>query len=368
MLEIFRKNSRDYPLIHLPNTLYMRNLIITVFLLFYFDVGFAFTANQEQGAGILWRVSGNGLKSDSYILGTAHDVPVSFLDSLKGFSKIWAQVTQVVTETETANILDSLQNGHFAILKKFNTKTVKPIAYPLPNMKYKDLYTESQLAFMDSILNPFVISGMKVADKSPLQLWYQYNNLKQFSLKNKSQDKVSVKNPLDFFKNAMDAMLERRCKAEGKRHVKLEDFFAATDALDKADVLADSSFNLHEQADILYQCMLYEAKSKDKLHVDKLENAYQDKNFAKYSDGYMHQHDYINSLNLTSTLKEKLFQYEKKRIEIIGENRTLNWMNKILAEINAAPTLVAVGIDHLIGEKGLIHLLRQYGYTIEPVK
>ena len=188
------------------------------------------------------------------------------------------------------------------------------------------------------------------------------------SIENKSQDKVSVKNPLDFFKNAMDAMLERRCKAEGKRHVKLEDFFAANDALDKADVLADSSFNLHEQADILYQCMLYEAKSKDKLHVDKLENAYQDKNFAKFSDGYMHQHDYINSLNLTTTLKEKLFQYEKKRIEIIGENRTLNWMDKILAEINAAPTLVAVGINHFIGEKGLIHLLRQYGYTIEPVK
>lgn len=355
-------------IIHLSNTLYMKNLIITVFLLFCFDVSFAFTSNQDQGAGILWRVSGNGLKSDSYILGTAHDVPVSFLDSLKGFSEIWTRVTQVVTETETADILDSLHNGHFAILKKFNTKTVKPIAYPLPNMKYKDLYTESQLAFMDSILNPFVISGMRVAEISPLRLWYQYNNLKQFSHKNKSQDKVSMKNPMDFFKNAMDAMLERRCKAEGKRHVKLENYFAANDALDKADMLVDSSFNLNEQADILYQCTLYEANSKNRFYVDNLENAYQEKNFAKYNDGFMKQHDYINSLNLPTTLKERLFQYEKKKIKIIGENRTLNWMDKILTEINAAPTLVAVGINHFIGEKGLIHLLRQYGYTIEPVK
>ena len=355
-------------IIHLSNTLYMKNLIITVFLLFCFDVSFAFTSNQDQGAGILWRVSGNGLKSDSYILGTAHDVPVSFLDSLKGFSEIWARVTQVVTETETSDILDSLYNGHFAILKKFNTKTIKPIAYPLPNMKYKDLYTESQLAFMDSILNPFVISGMRVAEISPLRLWYQYNNLKQFSHKNKSQDKVSMKNPMDFFKNAMDGMLERRCKAEGKRHVKLENYFAANDALDKADMLVDSSFNLNEQADILYQCTLYEANSKNRFHVDNLENAYQEKNFAKYNDEFMKQHDYINSLNLPTTLKERLFQYEKKKIRIIGENRTLNWMDKILTEINAAPTLVAVGINHFIGEKGLIHLLRQYGYTIEPVK
>lgn len=355
-------------IIHLSNTLYMKNLIITVFLLFCFDVSFAFTSNQDQEAGILWRVSGNGLKSDSYILGTKHDFPVSFLDSLKGFSEIWARVTQVVTETETADILDSLHNGHFAILKRFNTKTVKPIAYPLPNMKYKDLYTGSQLAFMDSILNPFVISGMRVAEISPLRLWYQYNSLKQFSHKNKSQDKVSMKNPMDFFKNAMDVMLERRCKAEGKRYVKLENYFAANDALDKADMLVDSSFNLNEQADILYQCTLYEANSKNRFHIDNLENAYQEKNFAKYNDGFMKQHDYINSLNLPTTLKERLFQYEKKKIKIIGENRTLNWMDKILTEINAAPTLVAVGINHFIGEKGLIHLLRQYGYTIEPVK
>ena len=61
-----------------------------------------------------------------------------------------------------------------------------------------------------------------------------------------------------------------------------------------------------------------------------------------------------------------IIEFEKN--EIGGERRTLNWMDKILTEIKSAPTLVAVGINHFIGENGLIHLLRQHGYTVEPVK
>lgn len=34
----------------------------------------------------------------------------------------------------------------------------------------------------------------------------------------------------------------------------------------------------------------------------------------------------------------------------------------------AASVLIAVGAGHLPGEKGLISLLRQKGYTVEPVE
>ena len=342
----------------------MRNLITIVFLLLSFCISFAFTSHQDEGAGILWRVSGNGLKSDSYILGTIHTVPISFLDSLKGFSEVWAQVTQVATESEFADIMDSVQHGHLKILEKFCAQERKLVACHLPNMKYKDLYTKSQLAFMDSILKPFVVSNMTVAEFSPLRLWYQYLSIRDFS----NPHRLSVKDPMDFFKNAMDGMLERRCKSAGKHYFKLEEPFTGFNALNESVMLVDSCFNLNEQAEILYQCALYEAKSKNRPHVDYLNSAYQEKNFAKYTDYFVKQTDYIDSLDLPAALKVRLFQYEKKKNEIQGERRTLNWMDKILTEIKSAPTLVAVGINHFIGENGLIHLLRQHGYTVEPVK
>ena len=342
----------------------MKNLITIVFLLLSFSISFAFTSDQDEGAGILWRVSGNGLKSDSYILGTSHTVPISFLDSLKGFPEVWAQVTQVATETEAADIMDSVQHGHLKILEKFCAQKRKLVAYHLPNMKYKDLYTKSQLAFMDSILKFFVVSNMTVAEYSPLRLWHQYLSLRDFS----NPHQLSVKDPMDFFKNAMDGMLERRCKSAGKHYFKLEEPFTFFNALNESVMLVDSCFNLNEQADILYQCALYEAKSKNRPHVNYLDIAYQEKNFAKYNDYFVKQTDYIDSLDLPTALKVRLFQYEKKKNEIGGERRTLNWMDKILTEIKSAPTLVAVGINHFIGENGLIHLLRQHGYTVEPVK
>lgn len=342
----------------------MKHLITSLLLLFSLHVFSSSISYQDEGAGILWRISGNGLKSDSYILGTNHTVPISFLDSLKGFPEAWAQVTQVATETETADIMDSVQHGNLEILEKFSAQERKPVVHPISNMKYKDLYTESQLAFMDSILKPFVVSGMTVAEMSPLRLWYQYINIRDFSISNK----FSVKDPLDFFKSAMDGMLEKHCKSESKFHIPLEEYSTGTNALDSSLIIIDSYFNLKEQADILYQCALYEAKSKNRFHVDNLENAYQENNFAKFNDCLAKQTDYINSLDLPTTLKERLFQYEKKKFEIQCENRTLNWMDEILTEIRSAPTLVAVGINHFIGENGLINLLRQHGYTVEPVK
>lgn len=50
------------------------------------------------------------------------------------------------------------------------------------------------------------------------------------------------------------------------------------------------------------------------------------------------------------------------------DNRNRQWV-KVLPEImKAAPTFVAVGALHLLGENGVLNLLKQQGYTVEPVK
>jgi hypothetical protein len=49
-------------------------------------------------------------------------------------------------------------------------------------------------------------------------------------------------------------------------------------------------------------------------------------------------------------------------------NRNLNWVNQIPEKISNHSSFIAVGAAHLFGEKGLIQLLKQNGYTLQPIK
>ena len=50
------------------------------------------------------------------------------------------------------------------------------------------------------------------------------------------------------------------------------------------------------------------------------------------------------------------------------DNRNADWLTKMPALMAQKPTLFAVGAAHLPGEKGVLNLLRQAGYTVEGVK
>lgn len=49
-------------------------------------------------------------------------------------------------------------------------------------------------------------------------------------------------------------------------------------------------------------------------------------------------------------------------------SRNANWAKLLPAIMQKKSTLFAVGCLHLPGEKGLLNLLKQAGYTISPVK
>ena len=49
-------------------------------------------------------------------------------------------------------------------------------------------------------------------------------------------------------------------------------------------------------------------------------------------------------------------------------NRNADWLAKLPAIMKERPTFFAVGAGHLPGEKGLLQLLRNAGYTVEGQK
>jgi uncharacterized protein YbaP (TraB family) len=53
--------------------------------------------------------------------------------------------------------------------------------------------------------------------------------------------------------------------------------------------------------------------------------------------------------------------------EVLLVQRNVNWANMLQKEMGSHVYFMAVGAGHLGGEKGLIDLLRNAGYTVSPV-
>ena len=50
------------------------------------------------------------------------------------------------------------------------------------------------------------------------------------------------------------------------------------------------------------------------------------------------------------------------------DNRNQKWAEMLPAQMQEKPLFIAVGALHLPGENGMINLLRQKGYQVDPVQ
>ncbi|GGH70744.1 hypothetical protein HNQ91_003081 [Filimonas zeae] len=94
--------------------------------------------------------------------------------------------------------------------------------------------------------------------------------------------------------------------------------------------------------------MLYNFDSLQRTNT-KLVNMYQNKDLDKL------QQEVVEDKDLG------------KYAPVLLYNRNANWVPKIAAQAKQQPTFFAVGAGHLGGNKGVIALLRKQGYTVTPV-
>ena len=53
---------------------------------------------------------------------------------------------------------------------------------------------------------------------------------------------------------------------------------------------------------------------------------------------------------------------------LLLDKRNINWVDQLKTTMPKQPVFVAVGAGHLVGNKGLINLLQNAGYTVTPLK
>jgi uncharacterized protein YbaP (TraB family) len=111
----------------------------------------------------------------------------------------------------------------------------------------------------------------------------------------------------------------------------------------------------------VFDSIPYEAQAKMLVESIKSTNA-GDEEFEKMMQLYLNQD--INGMVEMMGDEEGIGQYE----DLLLVTRNKNWIPVMGEMMKQQPTFFAVGAGHLGGKMGVVALLRQEGYTLEPVK
>ena len=284
-------------------------------------------ATLGASAQLLYRISGRGLASPSYILGTYHLAPVSFVDSIPGLRRAMDECMQTYGEMLTSQMANA---DSAALLQQ---------AMMLPDgMTIDKLLSADEMARLNTYMQKLL--GMDL--NNPL-LAQQMGRMTPLALSTNLSLLAFVKKNGE--PSGFDEYFQKESLAHGKGVGGLESISDQINAIFK-------SMTLERQKEAL-MCQVDHADIYDEM-VDGCIHAF----FAQDIDAIKKAMDITLNSRCDNTPEED---------DVMINNRNANWVEKMPALMMLKPTLFAVGAAHLPGEKGVLNLLRQAGYTVEGV-
>ncbi|TAJ15213.1 TraB/GumN family protein [Marinilabiliaceae bacterium JC017] len=282
----------------------MRKQILLLFLC-------AFGFNVIAQNSLLWKISGNGLESSSYLFGTIHAICEDDMVMNKSIEEAFEGSNTLYLEIDMTDpqVMQVIQKG----MINEGMKNIKVDLMEKDQLLVDDFLKANMGAGLDQlgILKPWAISAMlaiKLGVDCPVPQQYEmiFTNLakaKQKTVKGLEQ----VEDQLSLFNN----------------------------------------ISYEEQLDWV---------------VDGVKEAEEGKAlFARLIETYKKQD--IEALYHLILQEEEM----KKFSEELLDNRNKRWIPVIEKAIGEGSCFIAVGAGHLAGEKGVISLLKQQGYKLEAV-
>ncbi|MBR5455897.1 MAG: TraB/GumN family protein [Bacteroidaceae bacterium] len=282
-------------------------------------------------AQLLYRISGNSLEKPSYVVGTYHLAPASFVDSIPGAREAFASVEQVCGELD---MRDLQAPGN---VEKMTDAMRMPDGKSL-----KELLSEDEMAR----LNAYMRSVMGVDFTNPM-IDMQMGKFTPAAVMTQLQIVQYMKVTPGFNPAALiDVYFQNEAAKAGKPVIGFENVDFQVSVLYKGS-------SLERQKELLF-CMVGNPE-KTLQTVKDIANAYFAQELAKLEQ--LANEDMDGDCGSTPEEKDALIY-----------NRNADWAEKIPAIIGEKPTLFVVGALHLPGERGLLQLLKDKGYTVESVK
>ena len=301
-----------------------------IILLAIFVLPFQSVAGEN---GLLWRISGNGLAQPSYLFGTHHLAPVSFLETVSGLSEAFESTEQVVGEVDASNPM--------AVIK-LQIQMLQRATMP-PGITYGQLLSPEDFALLENKLRDLTgrslreLGGLKPAMLSTI---------------------ISIAWMQRYFPEmtgemSIDEYFQHKAVARSR----------PVRALDTAESQLYSMFDvssIERQAKLL-MCRIHNAEAeagRELIHrMNELYYAFDLKGlYALYVE---YQLADAGAGTCPPTEEE---------LNAATINRHLRCIDRLSAIIQEKSSFIAVGALHLVGEYGLIEGLRRRGYTVEAVR
>lgn len=281
----------------------MKKLLI----LFLFFPALFFSQGSKKYPSLLWKITGKGLKKPSYLYGTMHvSNRVAYHLSDQFFDAL-KSVDVVGLETNPGEWLENMEKtGELSQINQFSN----PYSYNQNFYKSTFNIASPDKRMLQGILSydPDIING----------LLYRHNRTKE-----------------NFEENTyIDLFIYQSASKLNKQVISLEDFV-------QSEIKARLSSIPDEESE--------ESAYKDYYSASqKIEDAYRDGNL-----------DALDSLS-------KLVSSKNTQKYLIVD-RNIFFANTIDSVLKTKSLFSGVGAAHLPGDEGLIELLRQKGYTVEPL-
>ncbi len=295
----------------------MKKLLISVLLLAASVAG----ANAQ----LLWKVSGNGAKGNSYLLGTHHLAPISMLDSIKGFNSAINEVEAVGGEIDMTDMAAQTQ---------LSMQYMMAPADSLLTM----VLTPAQADSVGSILAKYMGDQVNISMFAPLKPAAVSTQLAL--LETMATMPPEVVQALASGQQ-LDSQVQKLGQEAGKKP------FAMESAEQQLALLMGNPIS--EQAEDLMKAVREILSGESAAKVKELTDAYLSQNMA--------------AIEKVMFEGDQMSEEEMKRLIT---DRNSAWVAKLVEIMPNESVLLAVGCGHLPGEKGLIQQLRSAGYTVEP--
>jgi uncharacterized protein len=283
--------------------------VFTLFFIFLYSFKFQPNETKELKNSLLWKIEGNGLSKTSYLFGSMHLIEKEYFYFPQSLEKIVKKTSLLVMEIDEipnqSKVLSYLKIKNGSLFDYFSTTQSDSIL----NWAKETLFMD-EATFKSSFSNfkPFFI----------IQLATQI----QFLGRTESYEMA--------FQN-----LAKKYKMETKGLETIEEqvrFFDDLTNESQAEMVMESIRNKNKMEELKRMQQMYQRQEIDSL--------------------YFMIHSEMKNL-------------EK---EIFIDQRNQKWIPKIKSFIEHEPTFIVVGAGHLSGEKGLLQLLKNEGYTVNPVK
>lgn len=276
-------------------------------------------------AQLLWKVSGNGAKDESYLLGTHHLAPISMLDSITGFIAALDAVEAVGGEIDMSE-----QASQAPLMMQY-------MMAPSDSTLSK-LLTPEQADSVMKVMAKYMGPGASIEAIAPLK---PAAIATQLAL----METLATMPPEVAQAVASGQQLDSQIQAMGRAATK--------------EIIAMES--IEQQLELLFGAPLTKQTEDLMDGVKQILEGKAVENARKLSEAYMNQD--------LAAIKKQVFDSEDSDPEDLKRlitDRNGEWATKLAGILPEKTILLAVGCGHLPGPDGLIELLRKAGYLVEP--